>query len=376
MNNATIPLGGVGPEASLPTDTRQPLVVGITSMFIALVAVFMVIRVYIRGYLLRGWGLDDSMFIWSSILVIMQGTMVLCNAIYGSLGLHLWRSTFDQLHQNSRYLVATVFLYQLSFGSIKATFLLQFRRAFALPHIIFFCDVFLGIMFITLSGLLIFGGIVMKEFLKPGYFPNPGDKAYLIFGYVNAAVHLPTDIVIFVLPLVLVGRMRLAAMQKAGLISSFGVAFCDTSAISVLRIASLPLATSGIDGFYQAVPLVLLSLAEPTSAVICACVPILRPLLACSGTSRYGSQGSRRPLSGATNESTGQRRQTPSAPPQSPTSTISPSVTQITHISTFTGSIDGDLEGYRSSQQARGSINTLNPLSMHPSSPTKTLQLP
>ncbi|KAK1659623.1 hypothetical protein BDP55DRAFT_562467 [Colletotrichum godetiae] len=375
MNNATIPSGGVGPGASLPTETRQPLVVGITSMFIALVAVFMVIRVYIRGYLLRGWGLDDSMFIWSSILVIIQGTMVLCNAIYGSLGLHLWRSTFDQLQQNPRYLVATVFLYQLSFGFIKATFLLQFRRAFALPHIILFCDVFLGIMFIALSGLLVFGGIVMKEFLKPGYVPDPADKTYLIFGYVNAAVHLSTDIVIFILPLALVGRMRLAAMQKAGLISSFGVGIF-TSGISVLRIASLPLATSGIDGFYQAVPLVLLSLAEPTSAVICACVPIMRPLLACSGTSRYGSQGSRRPLSGATNKSAGQRRQTPSAPPQSPTSTISPSVTQMTHISTFTRSIDGDLEGYRSSQQARGSINTLNPLSMHPSSPTKTLQLP
>ncbi|KAK1716856.1 uncharacterized protein BDZ83DRAFT_37886 [Colletotrichum acutatum] len=375
MSNATIPSEGVGPGASLPSETRQPLVVGIISMFIALVAIFMAIRVYIRGYLLRGWGLDDSIFMWSSMLVIVQGAMVLCNTVYGSLGLHLWRSTFDQVQQNPRYLVATVFMYQLSFGFIKATFLLQFRRAFALPHIVLFCDIFLGIMLLALVGLLIFGGIVMKNFLKPGYVPTPGDKAYLIFGYVNAAVHLSTDIVIFILPLALVGQMRLATMQKAGLISSFGVGIF-TSAISVLRIVSLPLATSGIDGFYQAVPLVLLSMAEPTSAVICACVPIMRPLLACSGTSRYGSQGSRRPLSRATNESAGQRRQTPSAPPQSPTSTISPSVAQVTYRSTIAGSIDGDPEGYISSQQARESINTLNPLSMHLSSPTKTVQFP
>ncbi|KAI3529524.1 hypothetical protein CSPX01_15422 [Colletotrichum filicis] len=375
MSNTTIPSGVVGPGAFLPSDTRQPLVIGITSMFIVLIAIFMAIRVYIRGYLLRGWQLDDSVFMWSSMLVIVQGAMVLCNVVYGSLGLHLWRSTFDQIQQNPRYLVTTVLMYQLSFGFIKATFLLQFRRAFALPHIILFCDIFLGIMFLALIGLLIFGGIVMRDFLKPGYVPSPGEKAYLIFGYVNAAVHLSTDIVIFILPLALVGQMRLAAMQKAGLISSFGVGIF-TSAISVLRIVSLPLATSGIDGFYQAVPLVLLSMAEPTSAVICACVPIMRPLLACSGTSRYGSQGSRRPLSGATNESTGQRRQTPSAPPQSPTSTTSQSVMQMTYKSTITGSIDGDLEGYTSSQQARGSINTLNPLSMHPSSPTKTAQFP
>ncbi|KAK1462983.1 hypothetical protein CCUS01_08388 [Colletotrichum cuscutae] len=346
MSNTTIPSGVVGPGAFLPSDTRQPLVIGITSMFIVLIAIFMAIRVYIRGYLLRGWELDDSVFMWSSMLVIVQGAMVLC-----------------------------ILVYQLSFGFIKTTFLLQFRRAFALPHIILFCDIFLGIMFLALIGLLIFGGIVMRDFLKPGYVPTPGEKAYLIFGYVNAAVHLSTDIVIFILPLAFVGQMRLAAMQKAGLISSFGVGIF-TSAISVLRIVSLPLATSGIDGFYQAVPLVLLSMAEPTSAVICACVPIMRPLLACSGTSRYGSQGSRRPLSGATNESAGQRRQTPSAPPQSPTSTTSQSVTQMTYKSTITGSIDGDLEGYTSSQQARGSINTLNPLSMHPSSPTKTAQFP
>ncbi|UQC75129.1 uncharacterized protein CLUP02_01782 [Colletotrichum lupini] len=127
MSNTTIPSGVVGPGAFLPSDTRQPLVIGITSMFIVLIAIFMAIRVYIRGYLLRGWQLDDSVFMWSSMLAIVQGAMVLCT-----------------------------------------TFLLQFRRAFALPHIILFCDIFLGIMFLALIGLLIFGGIVMRDFLKPG----------------------------------------------------------------------------------------------------------------------------------------------------------------------------------------------------------------
>ncbi|OHF00730.1 hypothetical protein CORC01_04047 [Colletotrichum orchidophilum] len=373
MSHTTGPPGGLAPDASLPTDTRAPLVIGIMSMFIAIVAVFMVIRIYIRGYLLRGWGLDDSMFIWSSILVIVQGATVLCNVIYGSLGSHIWESSAEELQQDPRYLVTAVIMYQLAFACIKATFLLQYRRAFALPHITLFCDIFLGIMFLALSGLLISAILVTKNFLKPATIPDLGDGPFLRFSYVNAAVHLSTDVVIFILPLALVGKLRLATMQKAGLISSFGVGIF-TSAISVLRIVSLPSATSGDDAVYQAVPLVLLSMAEPTSAVVCACVPIMRPLLACSGTSRYSSQGSRRPLPGATDDSAGQRRQTPSVPPQSPTSTISPLVAQMTHISTVAGSTGGDLEGNISSQRAIGSINARNPLTMHLSSPTRPEQ--
>lgn len=137
--------------------------------------------------------------------------------------------------------------------------------------------------------------------------------------------------------------------------------------ISIWRIITLPLASSYSDGYYKVVPLAMLSVAEPTSAVICACVPLLRPLLSSSRTTRYTSQGSRRPLSvsAATVNSVGRRDLTPSMPQHSPTSPVTP---QMAHIPDIGGSINGDIEGYISSQQARKSFNGVDLPSTNPSS--------
>lgn len=63
------PGGAGGPSTNplFPQDTRAPLVVGIASTFIAINVVFLAVRIYIRGYLMRGWGGDDSMFAASAV---------------------------------------------------------------------------------------------------------------------------------------------------------------------------------------------------------------------------------------------------------------------------------------------------------------------
>lgn len=103
------------------------------------------------------------------------------------------------------------------------TVLLQYRRAFAIRSVRIFCDVFLAIVLVFMAAMLISGGLIMRVFQRPDYMPGDGQTGFLAFGYVNAALHLFTDIVIFILPLPLVGRLQLATMQKVGLIVSFGV---------------------------------------------------------------------------------------------------------------------------------------------------------
>lgn len=112
-------------------------------------------------------------------------------------------------------------MYQVAFTSIKAAFLLQYRRAFALPYIQRLCDIFLGILFLILTAMLISGGLILKQFLKLSFRPTKGDV--LAWAYANVAVHLITNIVIFIFPLTLICQLRLAIMQKLGLIFSFGV---------------------------------------------------------------------------------------------------------------------------------------------------------
>lgn len=71
MGNMTLLADAFGSKSSqsLPTDTRQPLVIGIASMFIVITIFFMAVRVYIRGYELRAWRLDDSMYVWSCVSI-------------------------------------------------------------------------------------------------------------------------------------------------------------------------------------------------------------------------------------------------------------------------------------------------------------------
>ncbi|KAF4482531.1 hypothetical protein CGGC5_v009076 [Colletotrichum fructicola Nara gc5] len=322
---------------SLPHDNRQGLVVGVTSALLALVIIFMGIRVYIRGFMLKAWGWDDSSYILSGVFVMGLAIPVYFNVKKGSLGLHWWDAAPERLAIDNKFLITTVLTYQVAFASIKATFLLQYRRAFALPSVQLFCDVMLAATAVIVASMLLSGVFVTKKLLDPQYAASSDQSAFLIWGYVNAAVHLATDIIIFILPLPLVGSLKLATMQKAGLIASFAVGIF-TGAISVVRMVNLPLGINSTDPFFDAVPLVLFSIAEPTSAIICACIPIMRPLLGCSDRSRNSSQGSRRWLSKLSDKSAG--NQTPLSFPE------------MAYM-TPAGSPRGDYAGCLSNSQAR-----------------------
>lgn len=76
---------------------------------------------------------------------------------------------------------------------------------------------------VIMASMLLSGVFVTKKLLDPEYAANSDQSAFLIWGYVNAAVHLATNIIIFILPLPLVGSLKLATMQKAGLTASFAV---------------------------------------------------------------------------------------------------------------------------------------------------------
>ncbi|KAL0943130.1 uncharacterized protein CTRU02_201016 [Colletotrichum truncatum] len=312
MSNMTLLADAFGSKSSqsLPTDTRQPLVIGIASMFIVITIFFMAVRVYIRGYELRAWRLDDSMYVWSCVSSL--------DATQGPLGVHIWNMTAAQFTANGHFVVASVLMYQVSFNFVKATVLLQYRRAFAVPYIKHFCDIFLLFIFLIMTAMLIACGLILRVFLQPVYILDGDDSRFLIFGYVNAAVNLITDIIIFILPVPLIARLSLGTMQKAGLIASFGVGIF-TCVISILRITSLSLGTDTSDVNYQGVPLVLLSVAEPTSGIVCACVPLLRPFLVKSGSSRIRKCGKRK-TSGVTDDSSARKDLEASMPPQSPTS--------------------------------------------------------
>ncbi|KAK2042412.1 hypothetical protein LZ31DRAFT_623923 [Colletotrichum somersetense] len=334
---------------SLPTDSRKPLAIGVASAFIVIIIIFMSLRVYIRGYKMRrAWKLDDTMFILSSIITIGQCIVVILCAVYGGLGLHLWKVSFIMIKSYNLYGMIVALAYNISFGFIKATFLLQHRRAFALPSVMRICDILLGVLVLTSVPLLITYGVFTSRLFYGSLIPDHTTfKNVRTITYITGAAHLLSDIIIFILPIAVLGQMRLTKTQKISLYASFGVGIF-TSAISIFKIVTAHEALVSIDPFYGTVPVILLSTAEPTSAVVFACVPLMGQLFRC-GSARKDSNGSSGSYLINYSENCAdkyQMRLEHNLQLQSPTSLTIPTHPQMARISKTEGSIDDNVEDY------------------------------
>jgi hypothetical protein len=123
--------------------------------------------------------------------------------------------------------VAQIAIYQLSIPFIKAVFLLQYRRVFALPSIQRLCDVLL--IFVALFGLTQF--VVSVTFCIPIAFwwdkTIEGGRCIntLTWWHVGSIVNIITDVIIFVIPLALLHTLPLHKSQKFILGAIFGLGF-------------------------------------------------------------------------------------------------------------------------------------------------------
>nr|XP_036576937.1 uncharacterized protein CTRU02_13041 [Colletotrichum truncatum]KAF6783791.1 hypothetical protein CTRU02_13041 [Colletotrichum truncatum] len=222
-NSTTLPHSGPNGSDGLPHDSRRPLLGGFMIAFTVIIIIFMCIRVYLRVYILKAWKLDDSMFTLSACITIAHMVPVVFGMTQGSLGIHIWDAKPEELKRNINFIMPSMLLHIFAFNTAKAVFLLQYRRAFAIRSVQLFCDVFLAVIFTIMAAMSMSGGILMSEFTKPNYVYGQNHQQFMTWSYVNACLNLTTDIVIFILPLPLVGRLRVAMMQKIGLIASFAV---------------------------------------------------------------------------------------------------------------------------------------------------------
>ncbi|OLN92100.1 hypothetical protein CCHL11_01341 [Colletotrichum chlorophyti] len=286
------------PDGPLPEnsyESRVDLILGVTISMLAVTTVFAALRVYVRALVLRKWGVDDTMLVLSFVALMFHGV------IFG-LGRHVWMTPVGTIIKGQKLAMVIIMIYQIAFVTIKITFLLQYRRVFPLPRVEMLCNVGIGFLVLFGISLVVSAGVTYSSIFSNNFWNSPID----ILGWwlSNAAIHLVTDILIFILPLPLLNRLRLRRPQKAALIASFALG-SFTCAISALRIASLPESLDSVDMTYEGTPTIVWSVAELSSAFICCCIPTLRPLVqrsrylpggsAFSGSGSYGNAPRTRP---------------------------------------------------------------------------------
>ncbi|KAM0329339.1 hypothetical protein ACHAQA_004644 [Verticillium albo-atrum] len=226
-------------------DMRASLIAYIVTLLTVCI-VFVSLRFYIRIRVIRNFGKDD----WA-----VAATMLVW---FSGLGYHV-----------------TIVV-------LKCAFLLQYRRAFPLPFFQRLCDIFLAFI-----GCWFVAGIIapiavclpIPDQWKP---ENLGPQHYCYARWhvwlVHGIIHVLTDFVIFVMPLPLIKTLPLTKAQKATLTAVFCLGFI-TCVISALRLSTLRAGLFDPDASWVMPKTVFWSVGEITCAILCLCIPVLRPLL-------------------------------------------------------------------------------------------------
>jgi hypothetical protein len=137
------------------------------------------------------------------------------------------------------------------------------------------------------------------------------------FWFANAGFSISTDIIILLLPMPLVWKLEVPIVQKVALMAVFAIGIFATIT-SCLRVTTLDIFATSPDNTYN-VANVMWTIVEPNVAIVCACLPVLRPLVVklipglrsksygSQGKSGYGTGKSRNTLAGSQNRPDGGR---------------------------------------------------------------------
>ncbi|KAL0932641.1 uncharacterized protein CTRU02_211604 [Colletotrichum truncatum] len=258
-----------------PNETRQPLIIGVTAFVLSIAFLAVSIRTYTRAVMLRQFGMDDWAAIGTFFLIFACGLSVAINTKNG-FGKHVYFLRPDQIKSYLMTFYITIVFYNAALAGIKMTFLLQYWRVLAIHKM---KKVFMVAMFVvgcwSISQLLveIFICTPIPTFwdkdVKGTCIPNYPQW------YINAAGNIITDLIVFILPLPVIGKLKLARGQKFVLLGIFCLGFF-TCTISFIRIRFLHLAE---DFTWDNVETAGWSVGELCCGLTCACLPTFRPLV-------------------------------------------------------------------------------------------------
>ncbi|CAI4218920.1 unnamed protein product [Parascedosporium putredinis] len=233
------------------------------------------LRVYTRRVIINQMGIDDWAAIVTLLLVYGDGITIAITTQYG-LGKHIYAIDPTLIPGYLKCFWVSIVLYCAGLLAAKLTLLFQYYRIMAVQHM---RKIYIAAIVIVtawgLSQLLI--GLLMCRPIQGFWDASVEAKCipnYPQF-YINAAGNIATDIAVFLLPLPVIKHLNLPRTQRLILFGIFSLGFF-TVAISVIRIKYLKVAE---DMTWENVESSGWSLGELTSALTCACLPTLRPLV-------------------------------------------------------------------------------------------------
>ncbi|KAH7071774.1 hypothetical protein FB567DRAFT_538784 [Paraphoma chrysanthemicola] len=263
---------------SLGLTTRGDQIAACAIVTVILAGLFVILRFYTRTRMLNILGRDDW-FILAALLFSVANTVAMVIQVQHGLGQHMALLSTEQLTVFLKGSYVSIPMYNISLTLAKISVLFTYMRIFTTRSTRRICNVILVIVIIyglwaTLSAF--FTCIPINAYWDLTIKGKCLPKGPVWFA--NAGINIATDFGIVLVPATLIRQLQLSMRQKIGLYMVFmvGLFICI---VSILRLHSLYLATITKDPTWENIGVANWSNIELNTAILCACLPTLRPLI-------------------------------------------------------------------------------------------------
>ncbi|KAJ5584027.1 uncharacterized protein N7459_003827 [Penicillium hispanicum] len=177
-------------------------------------------------------------------------------------------------------LFAYLLIYIFELAIIKMSILLFYRRIFGMNWLNWLGMSLTGVWFIGSVIALLCSPDPVSFFWSQTSNPYGGHYRYDFYNYYigNAAGNVATDVLILTVPIPVVWRLQMRVLQKimVSTVLLLGVFVC---AASIIRLHFLTFLKDDIDISWTISNVYVWSTVEPCVGIVCACLPVLQPII-------------------------------------------------------------------------------------------------
>ncbi|CAK7213852.1 hypothetical protein SCUCBS95973_001939 [Sporothrix curviconia] len=263
--------------SDLGYEPRSSTVVITNAVLLAFTGIFILVRVWVRVFLLHQVGLDDILIWIASIFGFLLGIVIIMMTKHG-LGLHITDVSDAEFEKFLLLDFVSALSYIWAFVLIKLSFAVFYLRVIptkGFRRLNYTIIAVLSAQGIEETFVVFFACQPLTKFWKPD---TPGTCLNLLrFYYISFGIKLVTDIILFLEPIPTLLKLKLPWVKRIGLVIMFSLGLL-TCVISIIRATYLNDTSSDVT--WRLVDPIDWSTAEVCSLIICACIPYVRNLLA------------------------------------------------------------------------------------------------
>ncbi|KAF3915618.1 hypothetical protein ABW21_db0208306 [Orbilia brochopaga] len=272
------------PPNFIDPETKHAEMFAWELVLLSAAVIAVVLRLYVRIRLVRhAWAIGwDDWGIAIALLFAIGLTTVQLNATQYGYGMHIWDVRHEWFMPMRKMAFSAQILFIFCTTTTKISILYFYLRLSVSPN--FRLLVYLGAAFVFATGVSFIFVIVFQCMPISGYWDLTLPQSRCVdesaANIANAVLNSVSDLYVFLLPIKSMLGLRLPLRQRIGIVVLFslGAVVCIAGWLRIWQLADVLRRT--YDNTWYGPTLYILTTVECDVAIVCGCLPALKPLMA------------------------------------------------------------------------------------------------